>query len=282
MKIHYMSDLHLEFGALEQTLPKGDVLILDGDITLVGALDPEDDLYYSLPQVRERTSDFLDEARTKFKRIFYVIGNHEAYNYSLSRTPRVIRKRLKGVELLNDTIAHLSDDVVLVGGTLWTDMNNGKAHGFIGGGFRARMNDFNIVWVDHRGQSRKFTTHDAVRRHRRTLIDINNAALSNPGKTIVVATHHAPSFKGINPEHGGDALNAGYASDLEGFIARYPNIKFWVHGHTHIQTEYQVAQCRVMANCRGYAWREACASTFDPDRWFSVAAVAGSTLEAAE
>ena len=33
MKVHYMSDLHLEFGQLEKKLPEGDVLILAGDMS---------------------------------------------------------------------------------------------------------------------------------------------------------------------------------------------------------------------------------------------------------
>ena len=40
MRIHYMSDLHLEFGALDKPLPKGEVLVLAGDITLAASLDP--------------------------------------------------------------------------------------------------------------------------------------------------------------------------------------------------------------------------------------------------
>ena len=43
MRIHYMSDVHLEFGALEKPLPKGDVVILAGDITLLAAIDPGQD-----------------------------------------------------------------------------------------------------------------------------------------------------------------------------------------------------------------------------------------------
>ena len=40
MRIHYMSDVHLEFGALDKPLPEGDVVVLAGDITLLAALDP--------------------------------------------------------------------------------------------------------------------------------------------------------------------------------------------------------------------------------------------------
>ena len=40
MRIHYMSDVHLEFGALQTRLPKGEVVILAGDITLLAAMDP--------------------------------------------------------------------------------------------------------------------------------------------------------------------------------------------------------------------------------------------------
>lgn len=267
MRITYMSDLHLEFGRLEQPLPKGDVLILAGDITLAGCL-LEDELGSSAMRVKTATFDLFEEAKANFKRVFYFQGNHEPYNFNISETPKVLKKALPGVTLLDDKVVPLSDDVLLVGGTLWTDMNKGEAHDYIMGGLHSRMNDFNIVDINTKEGPRRFTTHDAVKRHAKTLRLIEKTAIDNPAKTIVVATHHAPSYKGLNPHHGGSTLNAGYASDLENFIASHPNIRFWIHGHTHVQTEYRIAQCRVMANCRGYVNRERCADDFDPDRWF--------------
>jgi len=273
MKIHYCSDLHLEFGALDQSMPAGDVLILAGDITLLNCLDPEDEAYYPREALRDRTLKFFESAAKNFGRVFYFCGNHECYDYDISLASKTIRKRLPMVTLLDGRVVALSDDVILTGGTLWTDMNGGKAHGFIGGNgsvWGARMNDFNLIWKSGGKEIRRFTTHDAAKLHAKSLRAITKAAEDNPDKTIIVATHHAPTFKGINPEHGGNTLDAGYATNLEGFIRARPNIKHWVFGHTHIQKEFKIGGCQLHSNARGYVGRERSASTFDIDRHFSM------------
>lgn len=266
MRIHYCSDIHLEFGDAERPLPSGDVMVLAGDITLIGALDPADDMYFRHAELRHRTMKFFDDIRQNFDRVFYLIGNHEAYSYSLTAAPKVIRKFLPHVELLNDTVVDLADDTILVGGTLWTDMNGNSqgAHDVVG----RSMNDFRLI---HTGKDNViFTTRAAVKRHRKTLACIKGAALGHPDKTIIVATHHAPSYKGINSEHSGSTFNAGYASSLEDFICEHKNIRHWIFGHTHIQTSFDIGQCKVVSNSRGYVGREASARTFEMDRSFEV------------
>ncbi|MGE5509903.1 MAG: metallophosphoesterase [Bacteroidota bacterium] len=271
MRIHYMSDLHLEFGAFDKPLPRGDVLLLVGDITLLAALDPSSENYERLARTRQRTQDFLEACRRNFRRIIYVIGNHEAYGYCLTWSPSLIRRAMADVELLDDCVIELDRKTLLVGGTLWTDMGGGRAHERI----RRALNDFRLIRIEKDGQLEDFDTHDAVRCHKRTLELIGQTAETHPSRTIVVATHHAPSVKGLSPEHvHSSPLNDAYYSDLEGFIAAYPNIRHWVHGHTHLQKAYRVAQCRVLSNARGYVMHEDCAATFDPNRWFATGCAA--------
>jgi predicted TIM-barrel fold metal-dependent hydrolase len=79
---------------------------------------------------------------------------------------------------------------------------------------------------------------------------------------VVVLTHHAPSFKSIDPIHvsggiyGTDDLNGAYASDLSSVILDSPNIKFFVHGHTHHNVDYMIGQCRILSNQRGYSFEQ--------------------------
>lgn len=270
MRIHVMSDIHLEFGALDKPMPSGEILVLAGDITLAAAFDKRCDRYPSSHStaLRERSKEFFDKAVANFGRVFYLHGNHEPYGANISRAPKVLKAALKGATLLNDHAVDLDDSTILVGGTLWTDMAKGKAHDYIGGGIQARMNDFNIVTMGNKDT--RFTTYDAVKRFEKTLRLIKASAETNPDKTIVVATHHAPSYRGINPIHGGNALDAGYASDLEGFIKSHKNIRYWIHGHTHIQKSYKIGNCTVVSNARGYHQREHSAFTFNPDRSFVV------------
>ena len=272
MKICLASDIHLEFGALEAPMPEGEVLILAGDITLIGALDPEGDLYDPGAVVRDRTFAFLEQCRDNFERVFYLIGNHEPYHYDLTRTPHIIRRWLTAVELLENRALALSEDVILVGGTLWTDMNKGRDAMAVGN----TMNDFRIISIAdeedrHGGHTRLFRPQDAMARFEKTKGCIAETARANPDKTIVVATHHAPSVQGLNVEHtrdAADSINAAYYTDLHAFIEGLPNIKWWLHGHTHLQKAYRIGQCHVLSNARGYIGHEPCADAFDPDCWF--------------
>ena len=272
MKICLASDIHLEFGELEAPMPVGEVLILAGDITLIGALDPEGDLYEPGTVVRDRTFAFLEQCRDNFERVFYLIGNHEPYHYDLTRTPHIIRRWLTAVELLENRALALSEDVILVGGTLWTDMNKGQDAMAVGNA----MNDFRIIRIadeedPHGGHTRLFRPQDAMAMFEKTKGCIAETARANPDKTIVVATHHAPSVQGLNVEHirgAADSINAAYYTDLHAFIEGLPNIKWWLHGHTHLQKAYRIGQCHVLSNARGYIGHEHSANVFDPDCWF--------------
>jgi hypothetical protein len=48
-------------------------------------------------------------------------------------------------------------------------------------------------------------------------------------------------------------MNGGYASDVSEDILDNENIKYWVHGHIHDPVDYEVGNCRVMSNPKGYA-----------------------------
>lgn len=50
----------------------------------------------------------------------------------------------------------------------------------------------------------------------------------------------------------GHKASASYASNLENFIMKYPNIKLWCHGHIHSNSDYMIGNCRVICNPRGY------------------------------
>jgi hypothetical protein len=64
--LQYLSDVHLEFRQkLPRVVPKGDILILAGDIGY-----PFSGLY----------EEFLRKMTHSFKKVFLVVGNHEYYN----------------------------------------------------------------------------------------------------------------------------------------------------------------------------------------------------------
>ena len=120
MRIHYMSDLHLEFGALDKPLPEGDVVVLGGDITLLVALDPAK-ADPRMRRVREATHQLFEDMAERFDKIVYLMGNHEHYGFCIDASPETVRRYLPGVTLLENEHIVLGD-TILCGATLWTDM----------------------------------------------------------------------------------------------------------------------------------------------------------------
>lgn len=267
--VYYCSDLHLEFGKFDRELPTGDVLILAGDITLARSFLPtvsRNDEHAA--DMRKDTMDFFAEAARKFKKVFYLFGNHEPYGANISHLRAVLSPYTKKAIILENETFHLDDNTILFGGSLWTDFNKKNASDM----YRIEhgLNDYRLVKIDDKNGARRLFPMDTYKMHRKTRMALSKVAADNPDKRIIVATHHAPSIQGIGEKHHSSNLNAGYFSDLEPFIQKRPNITHWVHGHTHIQKTYQVHQCQVFANCRGYIGREYCAKTFQPDKYFEV------------
>ncbi len=84
MRCHYMSDLHLETQEFPWRLPRGDVLILAGDISHACCLDPARSTPYAVRQ-RDRVLRLFDDARANFAHVLLVAGNHDHYD-GISRT----------------------------------------------------------------------------------------------------------------------------------------------------------------------------------------------------
>ena len=121
MRIQIVSDLHLEFSDINiQNTNNADVLILGGDIMVASkVLKPESE--YGI-----RFRDFLKRVSFQFPHVIYIMGNHEFYSDGRWFDSIEIMRAACGIHeniymLERDT--KVIDDVVFVGGTLWTDMN---------------------------------------------------------------------------------------------------------------------------------------------------------------
>jgi len=94
-------------------------------------------------------------------------------------------------------------------------------------------------------------TYDIFVSTRGKILDFLEA---NPDKKVVMMTHHAPSFKSKHPRYeDSDRLNHAYYSALDMLIMNNPQIKVWVHGHTHESHDYQIGETRIICNPRGYS-----------------------------
>ena len=117
--IQLLSDLHLEFGGLE--LSGGDVLLLAGDITVADYLRPErtDKDARNLKKVCDQ---FFFEECDKYKKVFYIAGNHEHYSGVYEDTHDILRQYLNGtnVTYLQNEVAEIDDNTVVFGDAINT------------------------------------------------------------------------------------------------------------------------------------------------------------------
>jgi len=248
MRIQIVSDLHLEFSDINiQNSNNADVLILGGDIMVASkVLKPESE--YGI-----RFRDFLKRVSFQFPHVVYVAGNHEFYSDG---------RFFDGIEQLrmacgvHENIYFLErdtkviDDVVFVGGTLWTDMN--KFDPLTLHAVRDMMMDYRAINNDKAG-FRKLKPADTCERHKMTLDYIKHVVDENKAKRCVVVGHHSPSFQSVADEYKSEYLmNGAYHSSLEEVMLDRPQIKLWTHGHTHHPFDYVIGETRVVCNPRGY------------------------------
>lgn len=265
MKIKVVSDLHLEFSDINIKNDEGcDVLILSGDIMIAQDLHDHPHMDYGMysninladlgrrQATALRFRDFLKRCSFQFPHVVYVAGNHEFYHGKWHQSLKVLSNecsKYPNIYFLEQGYKKI-DDVIFVGGTLWTDMN--KADPITLHAARDMMNDFRIIRKDLEGYT-ALKPADTVYRHRDTLRYIEEIVDRKEVEKYVVVGHHSPSFQSCHPMYANDTLmNGCYHSDLSNTILDRPQIKLWTHGHTHHPFDYTIGETRIVCNPRGY------------------------------
>ena len=227
MKIHIISDLHLEFGDYTPPSVERDLLILAGDI-----------------HVGKRSVRFLEE-QLQLSPVVYILGNHEFYNHDVETIITFFQTlNLPGLHFLHNS-SYQTPQVRFLGCPLWTDVNRQNKIDIQN--IARGLNDFHVIQNGYR----PFTVEDSIERHL-TSVAWLKTELSKPfeGKTVVI-THHMPSMQSVVPKYQMSPLNYGFASDLDQFI-RDTQPDVWIHGHTHDSIGYQLGGTQIVCNPRGY------------------------------
>ena len=231
MKLHILSDLHLEYSTFEPPATDADVIVLAGDIG--------------------KKANGIIWAREAFPcmEIVYVPGNHEFYGTQRLETLAHMRitARNCSVHLLdNDDI--VIDGVRFLGSTLWTDFKllGEKSRLAAMKEGQAKLNDFKLIYEGHLGC---FSPAHSVELHEKSL-DWLLAKLDEPfeGQTVVVS-HHLPSAQSVVERFKDDLISTCFASELDYLFGK---MDLWIHGHTHNNLDYEVNGTRVVCNPRGY------------------------------
>lgn len=252
MRIHQMSDLHLEFNNKfrARNTANADVLMLNGDILVADYLTKSSDSpKYHLKQT---FLDFFKVASEEFSYVVYNLGNHEHYYGTYKETASIIKEALtifSNIFVLDNESVKLGKYKIL-GTTLWTDCDKGNplVLQYLGG----YLNDFRIVKYS-KEPFKKFLPIDSMIEHKNALKFLDRE--SENEQNIIVMSHHAPSEQSIHSSYQ-DAMyydgNRGYFSNLEEFILERPQIKLWTHGHMHTNHSYKIGTTRVVCNPMGY------------------------------
>jgi len=267
MKIKLVSDLHLEFSDVNIVNDQDyDVLILGGDICIAQDLHDHPEPANTTDQAAiangtglgrrqltaQRFRDFFKRCSFQFPHVIYIMGNHEFYNGKFYAGIEYMREecaKYSNVYMLEQN-TKIIDDVVFVGGTLWTNMN--RRDPLTMHAIEGMMNDFRIIRNDARNYA-TMSALDVAIRHDKTLAYIEHIVHVHKNKKCVVVGHHSPSFQSMHPSYAHETLmNGGYHSDLSEFIMDHPQIKLWTHGHTHHPFDYVIGETRIVCNPRGY------------------------------
>jgi Icc-related predicted phosphoesterase len=213
---------------------------------------------------------FKKDVIDQYEQVFYIMGNHEHYRSIFRKTLPELKEGFAnhGMDKIEffDNDSKVVDDVLFVGSTLWSDFENGDDLSIYNCG--RNMNDFRVIGsMDvedmnyfNRYKSRTITPEFILEEHKKSLEFLKtNVKLGNK---VVVFTHHGPTYQSLHSEHIGDGMDGAYCSDLSEFILDNPQIKVWIHGHTHQSKDYMVGECRVLAKQQGY-YMERSYSQFD-------------------
>ena len=191
---------------------------------------------------------------------YMVSGNHIVYN-NLKKTiedlqdmEREYFKNSSWKYLEKEYVVLEDEKIVIFGATLWTDYEVGFFNHTINM-IKAKvfMNDFMLgKCKDENGEEVKLYPQWCREEHFKTLEILDKICNKYKDYSIIVLTHHCPSTKSISYRYSSSEANGAYVSNLDNFIIEHPNIKVWVCGHVHHRHSYNIGQCTILSNPRGY------------------------------
>ena len=226
-KFQIASDLHIETctdipQSSTYIIPKTDMLILAGDI---GRLHD-----------RTRLETFLTDLSSKFKIIFYVLGNHEYYKMKNNTThltidelnivAKEIQDKINNNEELGDLYilnnqsdGFIIDDVLITGCTLWS---------------QSTVNIPSFIVRVHGMTTKKY--NNLHMNDRAYLHNMVQYASDNKLKLLVV-THHTPSYTLLPKKYRKDRFKSLYASNLDHLLYKQ-KVHTWICGHVHSNFDF--------------------------------------------
>lgn len=237
LKIHYLSDIHLEFydltkipRLLKQIIPQSNICVLAGDIG------------YPFQKSYEA---FLRGIHLKFEHIFLIHGNHEYYQLKdnkgktnqeiVDKTRKILEEhQLNNIHFLRNSHYDI-DDYRFVGSILWSKIEDP----------RYLSNDYEMIYQNSIDEMN--CTHENDRKYiQNTLIQAKTDQ-----KKVIMITHHLPSFELNHPKYARHyKYHQCFSSHSDDLIC--DPVKLWIFGHTHMQIKHKINDIICTANPIGY------------------------------
>jgi predicted phosphodiesterase len=253
LKIHYLSDIHLEFyditkipRILQQIVPQSPICVLAGDIG------------YPFQSTYEV---FLRGIHSKFEHIFLIHGNHEYYQLKNNKgksNEEIVEKTREIIETHNLHKIHFlhNSHYDLPNSTLDPNGSEGSRESsnfrFIGSILWSKIedkrylsNDYELIYTN--GVDQLNETHELCKNY------IKNALIQaqNEDKKVIMITHHLPSFKLNHPKYAKYLNYHQCFSSHSDDLINEP-VKLWIFGHTHMDINMKINDVCCVANPIGY------------------------------
>lgn len=250
LQLQVVSDLHLETPLLAPSYTKYSINVEASNLCIMGdiGLVKDDALFTFLRKNLEQS---------RGHRIFYVIGNYEAYQLSFDDAVNKLRAFEEEARmefggrfiLLHRNRYDLDATTTLLGCPLWSAISPKQANEA-----QIRLTDFN----EQHG-IRGWSLESHLTHHQGDLDWLNQQIqeLQTSDRNIAILTHHSPTMdpRATSPRHQGSSQSTCFATDLSTELCwTSPIVKLWAFGHTHYNCSFRddVTGKLIIANQGGY------------------------------
>lgn len=244
MKIYYISDLHIDALDKDQ-ISKIKRAILDPEDTSQTKSDAEKEKKWLVLAGDVCSFDneevwvpFIRDMSVNFERVLWVPGNHEYYpvdfddknnhDYFIKKAKRITEKEFRNVEIIDNKVIYLEEyKTQLLFTTLYSRIPKERKP-YI----ELYINDFNF----------NFTGEEHNKLHTESVQFLNENLIADSSKENIVFSHFPPLMRNTSHpdyERKLDRSENFYFASNCFYSCKTRNIKHWVFGHTHYQTDFQ-------------------------------------------
>jgi len=234
MRLHVLSDLHLEQADFTPPDTHADVVVLAGDIAT--------------------GSSGVEWAKSTFgsRPVIYLAGNHEFYGFRLPDLIDDLRSAADGSDVhVLEREELVLDGIRFLGCTLWTAFDSaGEERRDATMRFAERIvNDYKFIHSSESGAVLRAQETLELHRDSRAWL-AERLSVAHDGPTVVL-THHVPYVAHPSDSLVVQALAGSIVSDLRDLIGS-EHQALWIYGHNHRVADLTVDGTRLLSNPRGY------------------------------